>query len=92
MPDIRPQPNEPVRATIEAGGLRAIYVGGTGWSGDQWLIERMNELMLLVRLDPLRYEPVPVYARMRSAAGTLGATCTFEPGTPPPLLHPRQMY
>ena len=92
MPDSRPQPNEPMRATIEAGGLRATYVGGTGWSGDQWLIDRMNELMRLVRLDPLRYEPVPVYARMRSAAGTLGATFTFEPGTPPPLLHPRQMY
>lgn len=91
MPDARPQPKEPMRATIEAGGLRATYVSGTGWSGDQWLIDRMNELMPLVQLDPLRYEPLPLIARMRSAAGTLGVTFTFEPGSPP-TLHPRQMY
>ncbi len=91
MPDERPRSTGPMRATIDAGGLQATYVSGTGWSGDPWLIERMNELMPLVRLDPLRYEPNRLMARMRSAAGSLGATFTFEPGTPP-TLHPRQLY
>jgi hypothetical protein len=57
---------------------------------NHWLIDRMDELMPPVWLDPLRYEPIPLMARMRSAAGTLGASFTFEPGLFP--SHPRILY